>query len=1062
MSSTAPPFSLSRYLKTTLLLTAAAAGLFVALLVLAVALLVLRLMMGPMTVTSLTPLLENVLQLPGMETRIAQSRLDWDREKKRAVLWMMDVQMAAADGARSVVIPQATLILRPMGYFDDDRSPWSIIVKKPVLNIRFNSAADTAKAEAKAADPPTPAGEKLEEIQERISRLLQARSARSGGLRLISHMTMEEGSATLTDEAANVTWTVEAPVFAMKREGNDYSGKASLKITRGEAASVLDFAIHTSEADNELTASLSFDHLNPSLYSGTATQLKMLEVLAAPLTGSITLRFDSALNIREAGLNVNLHEGEIRVPEFYQSPLAFNSGQVVARYDDIKKLLTVEPLQIDFANATLKAKAAVDTGAEPKGAEATVSLYGVPVDKLPDYWPESAGKNARDWILTNIKGGYISEATVNLGLAIPQNKLADAEVKRLDGGVKVGDAQLTYWQPLPPLEKVFAEATFTAKGFDIDVKSGEQGGIKLQPSKVVITGLDEVDQIMTLEAHLDGPAPEILAVLDRDPLGYAKKINIKPNETAGKVTGVLNMSFPLLKALLFDQIELNARADIKDASLKKVADLADVTDGNMALQVSKDELGFEGQAKMNGVPASVKWREVFAPKEGELYSDATIRANGTPDDLKKFGLDADINGSGKLPAEITYQRGAAQSKLGVKADLKDAAFEVQDLGYAKPLGMAAALETVLEWGAEKPMRLSTLNLTGSNVTVKGEAAFDKQQRLSTLKLDPVRMGETRVKVDYQRDKDGVPHATVRGAALDFSKMLGGNGKPKERKKADEPTPLEVDLQVERLITGREAELTDVSVKGTRDKFGWAAMDVRAMAQETPVTVKLGPQDGRTVLKVETKNLGHVLRALDITDTLTGGDLLIDGQSEPGDYTRTMFGHLSMKDYRVANMPVLASLISAISPDGLAMLLSGNGLGFSELTGEYVFSAGSVVITKAQTSAGSLGLTAAGKIDTQNSTIELEGQVIPVYFISKIVGSIPVIGDILSGGEGGGIFAATYSIKGPLDKPGVSVNPVSVLAPGILRNILFMDPNISRPPVVEDDEEEEELPAEKAN
>ena len=44
--------------------------------------------------------------------------------------------------------------------------------------------------------------------------------------------------------------------------------------------------------------------------------------------------------------------------------------------------------------------------------------------------------------------------------------------------------------------------------------------------------------------------------------------------------------------------------------------------------------------------------------------------------------------------------------------------------------------------------------------------------------------------------------------------------------------------------------------------------------------------------------------------------------------------------------------------------------------------------------------------------------------------------MLSGGSEGGIFAATYTIKGPQDDPNVAVNPLSMLTPGIIRRILF--------------------------
>jgi hypothetical protein len=47
----------------------------------------------------------------------------------------------------------------------------------------------------------------------------------------------------------------------------------------------------------------------------------------------------------------------------------------------------------------------------------------------------------------------------------------------------------------------------------------------------------------------------------------------------------------------------------------------------------------------------------------------------------------------------------------------------------------------------------------------------------------------------------------------------------------------------------------------------------------------------------------------------------------------------------------------------------------------------------------------------------------------------VLGKLLTGGEeGGGVFAATYKMKGPTDDPKMTVNPLTALAPGFLRHL----------------------------
>ena len=75
-------------------------------------------------------------------------------------------------------------------------------------------------------------------------------------------------------------------------------------------------------------------------------------------------------------------------------------------------------------------------------------------------------------------------------------------------------------------------------------------------------------------------------------------------------------------------------------------------------------------------------------------------------------------------------------------------------------------------------------------------------------------------------------------------------------------------------------------------------------------------------------------------------------------------------------------------------------------------------------------------------LDLEGTMVPAYALNSVFGHIPLLGEIFTGGEkGGGVFAATFRMTGPIEEPVVSVNPLSALAPGILRNVFGIIGNL---------------------
>jgi hypothetical protein len=59
---------------------------------------------------------------------------------------------------------------------------------------------------------------------------------------------------------------------------------------------------------------------------------------------------------------------------------------------------------------------------------------------------------------------------------------------------------------------------------------------------------------------------------------------------------------------------------------------------------------------------------------------------------------------------------------------------------------------------------------------------------------------------------------------------------------------------------------------------------------------------------------------------------------------------------------------------------------------------------------------------------------PVYGVNRIFGEIPLIGQILGNGRDRGLIGVTFRLTGKTAKPQLEINPISAIAPGILRQI----------------------------
>jgi hypothetical protein len=106
-------------------------------------------------------------------------------------------------------------------------------------------------------------------------------------------------------------------------------------------------------------------------------------------------------------------------------------------------------------------------------------------------------------------------------------------------------------------------------------------------------------------------------------------------------------------------------------------------------------------------------------------------------------------------------------------------------------------------------------------------------------------------------------------------------------------------------------------------------------------------------------------------------------------------------------------------------------------GDFTKTGGRIDIPLARTYGPSLGLTATGFLDYDTDKVDIRGTVVPAYALNSLIGQIPLVGYLLTGGEGSGMFAVVYNASGKLSEPTIIVNPLSALAPGFLRGVFNM-------------------------
>ena len=116
-------------------------------------------------------------------------------------------------------------------------------------------------------------------------------------------------------------------------------------------------------------------------------------------------------------------------------------------------------------------------------------------------------------------------------------------------------------------------------------------------------------------------------------------------------------------------------------------------------------------------------------------------------------------------------------------------------------------------------------------------------------------------------------------------------------------------------------------------------------------------------------------------------------------------------------------------------IAGDGIRFARARADILTQGSTVTVRNGLAYGPGLGLKVEGVIDDDAGTINVRGLLAPAYSLSRLIDRIPVLGELITGGEGEGLLATGFQVEGPRDNPRITVNPLTALAPGFVRELL---------------------------
>lgn len=1019
-----------------------------------------RVASGPVDVGFAKKYIEEALHDPstGTDVTLGNVYLHWPKFSGPLELKLDRIELRK-EGRRILAMDQAALGLSTRHIFIGRIEPVSIVLNRPVLGVirtadnqfRFSPGSEAGKTEIQDQT-----GSVLSDIIENLAHKKNRDTGLRSPLAALKIIRIEDATLALEDHYAGVTWYIRHAnmEFGRDRKGLALSMGLSLPSER-QSPSLLQLDAVYERENGDLRFNLHLQDVDLGMGAGKLKQLDFLVGQKMVVTGDLSGSLDKAMNLQNLALNIASAAGTLAIPNLYEQPLPYNTLKIKGEYSAAAKKALLQEVSAIVRGVAIKASSDIAFDAAAIKAAVRLSVPQIAQQQFDPLWPDSLrGDGAEIWLVHKLSGGVATKIGVEFGLTMQRPVPAAAgkpatgwvtSVDNIAGGFDVTGTDIDYRAPLLPVKGVSGHGVFRNGDLDLKITKGTLDDMSVTEGHVVLDNIVHAHEgVANIDVKLKGPLKTVFRYIQDEPINMTRdSLGFDSGAVKGDAALNVHVSFPTIKHLLAEQVKVKVDGTMTDVLLPGVVEGLTLAGGPFRLDVADAAATLSGKGTLDQRPIEFKWQKYLHPEGKPFSAQITARLNADDALRASFGINLPDWVMGTIPVGLLYTAQPDKTAtVDVRADLTPGAVMVGPFDYTKPAGIKAdlACRVALQNGAVR--EVSALHVATPDLKLdNGRLTFGPRNGKNALAggiLPGAKLGATDMSMDFTVADDGRITLNGKGAYLDATPFLGDK---KDKEKPNDAPPLTASITVDKMRTRADREIENVRLGLDRAAGGTLArLELDAVAGKGPVMFRLKPDaQGRMTLMATAEDAGAVLKAFDIYKNAVGGKLMIEGQA-PDPSNRTLIvGKARLSDFKVANAPVLARLVNAISLTGIPQLLTGGGgLSFSRLEGDFQWQlrpfGDLYTIKNARTSGASLGLTFEGKVDKQKKYTNINGTIVPVSGINGLVGDVPLLGTILTGG--GALFAFTYTIEGPSDNPSVSVNPLSGLAPGILRKIFF--------------------------
>ena len=639
----------------------------------------------------------------------------------------------------------------------------------------------------------------------------------------------------------------------------------------------------------------------------------------------------------------------------------------------------------------------------------------------------------RDVFLEDGQKGYLDNK-VKKGFIKGDLKIYNEETLKIEFLGSIKDTSFIISNELPEFQNINADIEYKNNELNINISSGSATGLNFDKSKIFVTESSDSYKA-SLDLNLTGKF---------NSLKEFKNLKIAALEDVTK--NIEKLSFSTTATNKID-LEFDKKGNLLNTSVKGKADIVNL-ELDLLQSAYPNVLDDKNRKFKNG-----KFKVDF-DKTNFFVNGIIFNQNDTLDfkinsDLNKktskINIISDINfvnwqkvfkpeyikGSSKLYVQLNVNKD--QYYFDTRIDIKKSLINFSPINFNKLLNDDGQILLKGEIKKSASVLEKVVINAGKNNIELFDLNFDENFSITSLNSIVVNTDKSNFKIISSK-KSNINHIEITGKKLDAKYIIDSLTSSKPSNVVSKKFNGTISANLDTVDTGTNDDIRDFNLTGTILNGKFTKLDANGVfSNKEKISIKISKnKNGNLTTYMLSDRARPFIAGFSFIKGFEKGKLEFTSEDLSATFSK---GKIIISDFKIREIPVLAQILSLASVTGILDTLKGEGIRFDNTVIVYENDEKFFTFKDFYGTGPSLGFIVEGRINNLDDFVSLDGNLIPAYEVNRLLSNIPILGQILTGKSGDGVFGVSFKIKGKDNNFETSINPVRTITPRFVQRFV---------------------------